>query len=128
MRRQVFSILVVLVGIYFIIALSRDLVELLSARERLEREQSEVERLSQEQQKLAEQLGYVMSDEFVEKEAREKLLMGKPGEVVMLLPPEEEKVGQEGLTQVKESSKVKELANWQKWIQLFGFYKLHPIP
>lgn len=126
MRRQAFSVIALLLGIYFIVALSRDLLELLSARERLLKEQTEVMKLEQEQQELAEQLGYVMSDEFVEKEAREKLLMGKPGEVVMLLPPEDEQTGQGGSIPAKSdlaSGEAEELANWEKWAKLFGFYK-----
>jgi len=125
MRRQVFRILALLVGIYFIVSLSRDILELLSARERLVKEQTEVDKLTQEQQKLAEQLGYVMSDEFVEKEAREKLLMGKPGEVVMLLPPDEQarKGGSVTAKSDLASGEARELANWEKWVRLFGFYK-----
>ena len=125
MRRQIASALALLVGIALIIALSRDLVKLLSARGRLVREQNEVQKLEQEQQELAQKLGDVMSEEFVEKEAREKLLMGKPGEVVVLLPPEE-RTGEGGVASTKSdlaSGEAEELANWKKWAQLFGFFK-----
>lgn len=122
MRRQAFSILALLLGIYFIVALSRDLLDLLSKRERIFQEEAEVTKLEQEQRELAEKLQYVSGDEFVEKEAREKLLMGKPGEVVMLLPPENDQTGQTGPISDKDQSSVnEESANWKKWAQVFGF-------
>jgi cell division protein FtsB len=121
-RRQIFTAIAVLLGTYLTIALSKDLLGLLSARERIAKEQEEVTRLEEEQQELASELEYVSSEEFVEREAREKLLMSKPGEVVVLLPEEdgekEEPASYEGSGEAK-----KELANWEKWIQLFGFYK-----
>ena len=124
MRRQAFSILALLLGIYFILALSRDLLDLLSKRERILQEEVEVKKLEQERRDLAEKLQYVSGDEFVEKDAREKLLMGKPGEVVMLLPPDNDQTGQAGPISDKDQSSAKEdLANWEKWAQLFGFFK-----
>ncbi|OGY17782.1 MAG: hypothetical protein A2900_06075 [Candidatus Chisholmbacteria bacterium RIFCSPLOWO2_01_FULL_50_28] len=124
MRRQAFSILALLLGIYFIVALSRDLLDLLSKRERIIQEEAEVAKLEQEQRDLAEKLQYVSGDEFVEKEAREKLLMGKPGEVVMLLPPDNDQTGQAGPTSDKDQNSAKEdLANWEKWAQVFGFFR-----
>jgi cell division protein FtsB len=117
-RRQIFSIIAVFLGAYLTIALSRDLLGLLSARERIAEEQEEVSRLEEEQQELASELEYVVSEEFVEEEAREKLLMRKPGEVVILLPEEEgEQVDK--VDQVEEVDK--ELANWERWAELFGF-------
>ena len=121
-RRQIFTALAVLLGAYLIIVLSKDLLGLLSARERIGREQGEVTRLEEEQQELASELEYVTSEEFVEREAREKLLMSKPGEVVVLIPEEEdEEVGK--VEEPFDSAQGRELANWEKWFQLFGFYK-----
>jgi cell division protein FtsB len=114
-RKQIFNILPILVGILLIISLSRDLQQLLEARERIEKEQEEVEFLEAEQQELAQELEYVMSDEFVEKEAREKLLMSRPGETVILLPSE----GENETDQDNDQDDEKRLANWEKWIQLF---------
>lgn len=119
-RRQTISVIAILIGIYFIISLSRELLELLSARERIAKEEAEVSRLEEEQRELASQLEYVASEEFVESEAREKLLMRKPGEVVVFLP--EEETGQ--IEKVKQVEKAdRKLANWEKWAQLFGFYR-----
>lgn len=115
-RRQVISVIAVLLGAYFTIVLSRDLLELLSARERIAGEQEKVTSLENEQQELASQLEYVMSEEFVEREAREKLLLSKPGETVVLVD-EEDGEWVEKSEQVEEVDR--ELANWEKWVRLF---------
>lgn len=64
-----------------------------------------------EQQFLKERLYYVQTNEFIEKEAREKLGMVKSGEQIILLPQNEEKIVQ----QVKKES----VPNWEKWKRLF---------
>ncbi len=112
--RRILGPLGILVGIVLIISLSRDISELLEARDRLVEEQLEVARLEAEQQKLATELENVMSDEFVEREAREKLLMSKADEVVVILP-EGNGVKQEKGVEEEE----RELANWEKWMALF---------
>jgi hypothetical protein len=72
--------------------------------------------LEAQQQELAKDLNYVMSEGFVEKEAREKLLMSKPGEVVVLLPPEEER---DEISSENFDEEERELENWEKWVRLF---------
>ena len=118
-QRQGLSVVIILLGIYLIISLSQDLWKLLEARERIARERQEVAKLEQEQQGLASRLEEVMSEEFVEREAREKLLMSKPGETVVLLP-EEGKEEKRVLGQ-KVVDEEGDLANWEKWMRLFGF-------
>ncbi len=112
--RRILGPLGILIGIVLIISLSRDISELLEARDRLVGEQLEVARLEAEQQKLATELENVMSDEFVEREAREKLLMSKADEVVVILPEVDEAKNAE-----KEEEEERELANWEKWVALF---------
>lgn len=117
MRRQASSVIAILVGIFLIISLSRDLQLLLSARERIEKEHKRVMNLEEEQQGLAEDLEQVISEEFIEREARDKLLMAKPGEVVVVLPAVEEATSPRKL--VFEEDVEKEMANWEKWMKLF---------
>ena len=64
-----------------------------------------------EQEKLKKQLEYVQSDEFVEREAREKLGLGKPGETVVIVPTPE----------LPPSAKASEgrQSNWRKWWGLY---------
>ena len=119
-RTHSLVVLALLLGTFFIITFSRDLLDLMSSRERIAKEQAEVAQLEGEQQELASELNQVMSDEFVEKEAREKLLLSKPGETVVILPPNE-RAGEQESSQNNQDGEEK-LANWEKWAQLFGFF------
>lgn len=60
---------------------------------------------------LQQQLYYVNTSQFIENEAREKLGMAKPGEQIVLAPPEVNK-------QTKNESEDYS-SNWKKWWKLF---------
>lgn len=120
MWRQLVSGAAVLLGASLIISLSKDLTRLLGTRERVTRERAEISRLEEEQRSLVEQLQQVMSEAFVEREARDKLFLGRPGEVVLLFP-EGEGESQEGATKDEGETEERELANWEKWARVFGF-------
>lgn len=60
---------------------------------------------------LTEKLQYVKSNEFVEKEAREKLGLVKEGEHIVIAPPPPQNTLKDGQKDAKE--------NWKKWWELF---------
>ncbi|OGH17128.1 MAG: hypothetical protein A3C30_03445 [Candidatus Levybacteria bacterium RIFCSPHIGHO2_02_FULL_40_18] len=72
------------------------------------------EKLSEEQREnlfLKERLFYVKTNQFVEEEAREKLLMNRPGEYVVIAPT--------SAPLNREKIEVETRPNWQKWFELF---------
>lgn len=82
----------------------------LRARNRLTDLEAKKAKLAEEQQKLKEELKYVESEFYVEKVAREELQLSKPGETVVMIPPEAKKVDES-----KSSEKIQEEANYLKW-------------
>jgi len=64
------------------------------------------------QENLERELAQAESDVYIEKQAREKLNMGKDGEIVVLLPTP---VLSPSPTAVPDDRS----ANWQKWMRLF---------
>lgn len=101
-------------GIGLIVRFSRDISRLLKSGEQVKQAEEKVLQLEQEQQGLQQKQEYYLSDEFVEEEARNKLNMARPGETIVILPPNlAEVLGR----QAKET--VPELPNWQKWWKLF---------
>lgn len=74
--------------------------------------------LSQEEKKYSELLAkkqYVEKDAFLEKEAREKLLLGKPGESRVII----DKTLIEAVNGTSSAEAVKDSRpNWQKWLEL----------
>lgn len=84
--------------------------KLYKAGDKVEIARKELAQAQAEQEKLKGQLEYVQSDEFVEREAREKLGLGKPGEEVVIVPtvPPVPSVSQSGGE-----------PNWYKWWKLY---------
>lgn len=72
------------------------------------------EKLVSEQKKnqfLKEHLFYVKTNQFVEEEAREKLLMSRPGEFIVIAPT--------STPLNDEKIEIETRPNWQKWWELF---------
>lgn len=71
--------------------------------------QKELDFQKQENQKLKAALSYSQTQEFIEKQARDKLFMIKAGEQKVLIPQE-----------VDNSQEVIDASpNWKKWWNLF---------
>ena len=82
--------------------------------------QQEVKDLEAKEVELKKQLEYYRSDEYVEKIAREKLLLRKEGETVILLPQGQNQDQSSNMkSQVEEENKPTEPSIWQKLIELF---------
>ena len=114
MRSKIIKYFILVLGVYLIVVLSRDLFQLLGKKERVVKTEEEIKELKAQKEVLERKLEYAESEEFVEKEAREKLNMAKEGEVVVVLPE-----GLELISQRLEVGKDEDLANWQKWLNLF---------
>ena len=108
--------LLFLLGLYLIVSFSRDLWVLRQKEKEIIQSQLKLEKARVENEALKQELGHVQSEAFIEKEAREKLGMAKPGETVLFLPQEIE-----GIANFVSFGKneEKELPNWQKWWKLF---------
>lgn len=113
MKKTVCQWLILGLGFYLIIGLTRELLVLVKKSERTQKMEEEISKLEAKKQALKEKLEYVRSEEFVEKEAREKLDMAKEEEVVVVLPEKLEFKGQS-----LEASE-EDLPNWQQWLKLF---------
>lgn len=116
MRKRLVTSLIIIFSFYLIVSLSREIIELIQKEQVIEQEQLKLEELMVETQLLKEELNYVQSEEFVEKEARGKLGLSKEGETIVVLP--------ENFEEMVESSRkgigVEKIPNWRKWLRIFG--------
>lgn len=67
---------------------------------------------------LAEMIKYLRSDDYIDKEAREKLVMKKQGEKVVIVPEEKEKGAIMGTEELIK-------ANWRLWVDYFFSTEKH---
>ena len=111
--RKLIAIGILIFEVYLIITFSRSIWDLWKKQGEMEIARSKVATLKQENNKLKSQLEYVQTDEFVEKEAREKLNYVKPGEAIVVIP--------DSVLQAATASAAPTppLPNWQQWLRLF---------
>lgn len=114
MRHKLIFTLLLVLGLYLIGTSLNDIWELKKRGEETQRVQVKLEKVKKEREDLQKRLEYVKSTEFIEKEAREKLGRSKPGETILILPENVEKV-----MGVEEEQKKEELPNWRLWYDLF---------
>ena len=108
------QLIIIVVGALLILNFSRDILKLLKAGDRLKEAEEKVTRLEKEHQALQEKREFYASEEFVEQEARNKLNMARPGETIVILPPNvKEILGHSDRPQAPD------IPNWQKWWKLF---------
>lgn len=113
MKVRILSLLIFLGGAVAIFNLSWQTYSLLKRQDLFVQKEKKLAELKNKNQELKETLKGVQSQEFIEKEAREKLNMGKRGEVVVILP--------NNRTIKQPNNKEEDLPNWKKWYKLF-FY------
>lgn len=116
MKKRLLNLAILIIGIGLIINLSRDIYRLLGADDQIELAEVGLEELKKERQELLELEKYYQSEEFIEEEARNKLNMVRPGEAVVILPPN---VGELVGSERGESDGGEPLPNWQRWWNLY---------
>lgn len=87
MFKRTLYILVVAAGIYLIISLGGNIAHLKQKEKEVSLAQNELEKLEKENKDLKSQLQYTKTQEFLEKEAREKLGLVLPGEHQVIIVP-----------------------------------------
>jgi cell division protein FtsB len=115
MNKTISIIVIVIVAVSILTGLSKQIVNALSSGQRLEEEANKVTKLTEKNNQLKQELLEAQSDDAIEKIAREELNLSKPGETVVVIPPEL-------ISKVIEDSKPKvepKLPNWQGWLRLF---------
>lgn len=112
--KRTWFILAILFSLYLIVSLSRSIWQLYKAGDQVfeaeKVKQAEVSRNLE----LKKELEASKSGDFVERAARDKLNMARPGEVALIVPDVKKQENSE-----QENKIIVEEANWRKWIRLF---------
>ena len=113
MRRNLFLVLAIIVGIILVVNSIKKLLTFRTTTQKVAEAQNRLEALREENKKLKEQLEYTKSEEFREREIRDKLGLVKEGEAIVVLPKENDENSK------LETRNSKPRPNWQKWWNLF---------
>ena len=109
MKKILFCIIVI-VFLFIINDLARSIYDIWQKKDFVIEAEKELSFQKQENQRLKSALSYSKTQEFIEKEARDKLFMAKKGEQRILLSKDSE----EAVHKKKE-----DLPNWKQWWNLF---------
>lgn len=118
MRNRVVYGVLLIIGIYLVVSLSRSILLFWSKQDVLKKAEQKVALDMKKNQELSEQLAQVRSQEFVEEQARNKLNLARPNETVVVVP--KDLVGQIATYsgQIKGENKPG-IPNWKQWWNLF---------
>lgn len=108
--KKVLYFLFILISFFIINNLVRSIANLWQKQDLVVKAQEELEYSKRENQILKQKLSQTESKDFVEKQAREKLLLVKQGESEVILPKVEKKT-------IQQPQKVQE--HWRQWLELF---------
>ncbi|OGY07625.1 MAG: hypothetical protein A3D24_02300 [Candidatus Blackburnbacteria bacterium RIFCSPHIGHO2_02_FULL_39_13] len=97
--------------------MGRNTFSLLGKGNSIDEVEADVKKLEKEQVSLIELKERAESSEFVEKEAREKLGLVKPGDVVVVLPPEEILI--KLAPSLDKQTFIEEKPIWERWSKMF---------
>ena len=89
MKRNLLLFLAVLISIVLVVNSSKRILNLRTTSQQVKESEAQLENLKKENEKLQAELKYKKSNEFAEKEIRDKLSLAKEGETVVILPKEE---------------------------------------
>lgn len=102
----------VIIGLLMAVKLGSNVVKLWKAGERVSETQLQVEEARRENARLKQQLSDVQTPEFIEREAREKLGLGREGETVVIVP-------ETGGSEAGPSGQMEQLPHWKQWWNLY---------
>ena len=115
-----FSYTLLFISFALIFNLGRDILRLKKAEQRITHTKDKLDQVKRENQKLNQTKEHYQTDQFLEEQIRNKLHLAKPGETIVILPPELQlKTNKEAESLLLEPQKEYNTPNWEKWLNLF---------
>ena len=112
MKRNLLLILGVFVAILLIVNGAKRLLAFRTTSQKVEEAQMRLDALKKEKEVLKMQAEYTKSQDFKEKEIRDKLGLAKEGETVVILPKDVGELSTDAIS-------AEQLPNYVKWWNLF---------
>jgi len=95
----------------------RNIGKVRAIRNEVAKEKERIEKLKAENEELQRKIEETQSDEFIERQIRDKLGLTKEGEIVVVLPDEE--ILRSLAPKIENEEDTLPDPNWKKWLKLF---------
>lgn len=112
-KRKLFRLVVISGSILLVIVLSQSVLSLLEKRDIVRRRATELSRVEAENKELNKKLTEVDTPLFIEREARDKLGLVKPGESIVLLQRNASN------SAVVDRQAYQQVSTIEQWLKLF---------
>jgi cell division protein FtsL len=115
------KVILTVIGLYAAFQIVRHIAWLTGAGDRITQAQQQLDELKKENQQLQSEQKDVDNPQFIERAAREKLSMGRPGEFILVIPQDEIKKLADVIRNDYELpvSPKPGLQPWEQWWKLF---------
>lgn len=112
MRNKAINWILLILSFVLIVNITRTFRDLSRQENIIKEAEDRLQEVEAEKDKLQKNLAKVESQEYIEQEARNKLNLGKEGEVVLILPPI-------SLAVTPTPIPADNSPSWQKWVNIF---------
>lgn len=109
--KRIASWLTIIISVLLSVNLARSIYDLHTRESVVHEAQARLAQAQEKNNELKKELAYVQSPGYVEQQAREKLNMARPGEVVLIVP--------EVTPPPDDSVEEEQLEIWQQWLKVF---------
>ena len=114
---QISKYLIYIMFILLSVSIYRNVSKIGSIYKIIAEKEVDVEKLEEENKELEKKVEEVTSDDYIEKQIRDKLGLVKEGEIVLVLP--EPEVLRKYAPKIEEEEETLPDPNWKKWMKLF---------
>lgn len=111
------NIVYIIISLLMLVSLTRNIIKVREAKERLKEKEDRIEKIRKENEELSQKVDMFKSDEFVERQLRDKLGLAREGEMIVVLP-DDETIRKFAPNDEKEEEILPD-SNWKKWFKLF---------
>ncbi len=105
--------------LFLFFSLIRGVFKLSDSDKKIKEAEHRLRELEEEKKDLESKLSMIESEDYLEKQVRDKLGLVREGEIVVILPDAE--IVKKFAPKIEENQEVLSEANWKKWLKLFGF-------
>jgi len=117
LKSKLISYLILGILLILTVTLAKNVIRTNQIRDQIDNEKKKIAKIQEENNKIASEIAKTQSSDFIEKEMRDKLGLGRTGEAMVVLPDVEmlKKLAPEITVEVDNLPDP----NWKKWLHLF---------
>lgn len=117
-KKKLLTYVIMILSLVMAVKIARDIYSLWHTEDRLIEAEEELVEAQKEKQQLEQELSQAEGQEWWERQVRDKLMMARPEETVVVVP--EEVTSLSGIEEEKGvMGEEEELKPWQQWRNLF---------